>query len=303
MITRSRRTTGTSDVGNTTTTQRAIRTKKSPTSTKKSTAISPTMDDVLSSWVLDALRKTYGYGDIRNKILEHFIKNNKIVAYGKTFGVENTESQLKKYLAEITETKTNANYLLFTASNKPYLGETHYQTFVLDFITKQLWVIDPASVMGRSGIYASFVATETIIPFFKSLKWKTSFVQLTNPCQTTMDDIFCQTWSLYLQIQLTKQLIDNVKNVSVIVVPKSLRSRYRNLNKFYKDTIGISGICKELKETYKETIKTSPYLILGKKTKKEQKDVIQYFLSIDPCVKVKKMNELDLMTEAQRLEK
>lgn len=261
--------------------------------------IKPALDDVMSSWLLDALRKVFGYQDIRNLILQTMVKNDR-VSYGKTFGVENTEKQLQLYLKKITtKPPEKVDYLLFTASNQAYQGETHYQTFIVDYIKKDLWVIDPASVMGKEGIYAAYAATDTVIPFFKKLGWNTFFVKLTNACQKTDDDIFCQTWSLWLQIHFIKILLLK-KKTKTIIIPSSLLIRYMELLKFYKECIAIPEVCKEFTLTYQDTIKTSPALVEGQKTKRAKDTIIKNYLSFDPCKEVMRMNELDLMTEDQR---
>ena len=178
------------------------------------------------------------------------------------------------------------------------MGETHYQTFVVDYDKKQLWAIDPASKMGKEGIYSAYVATDVIMPFFKEKGWETSFVKLRNACQTTMDDIFCQTWSLWLQSKFLRLLLEG-NEALVISIPKSLITRYKNLLTFYQESLQIPSVCKELKTTYQETIQTSPELVKGL-DKKAKDEIIQHYLSFDPCKQVKTMNAWDLMTDEQR---
>lgn len=255
-------------------------------------------DDVLSSWILFALRKVFGYEDIRNMILKKLIKDKKEIVFGKTFGAENTETQLKTYLKKIVKSKTKKKYLLFTASNQAFEGETHYQTFVVDYDKKHLWVIDPASKMGKEGIYSAYVATDTIMPFFREKGWEARFVELRNACQTTLDDIFCQTWSLWLQSKFIHLLLEGKKSL-VISIPKPLTTRYKDLLKFYQECLQIPSVCRELKVTYQETIQTSPELVKGL-DKQTRTKLIQHYLSFDPCRQIKDMNEYDLMTEEQR---
>lgn len=256
----------------------------------------PMLDEILSSWVLDSLRKVIGYEDIRNIILQTMVPNKHVI-YGKTFGSENTQKQLNMYLKKITtKTPPSQRYLLFTASNQAYQGETHYQTFVMDYSTKELWVIDPASVMGKEGIYKAYVATDTIIPFFHEKGWKTAFVKLTRACQSTSDDVFCQTWSIWLQIRFINRLLQ--KKSKTLSIPASLRTRYKELLRFYKKCIVIPDVCKELTITYRDTIKTSPILVKGH-TLHKAKEIIRYYLSFDPCQEALTMNEMDLMTIEQ----
>lgn len=273
-------------------------TRTTKTKTIKSKA--PVLDDVLSSWVLDALRRVFGYEDLRNLILRSMDRQDKGVVYGKTFGAEHTEKQLKRYLTKITGDKTppSHKYLLFTASNQADQGETHYQTFIVDYTKKKVWVMDPSSVMGKEGIYAAFVALDTIIPFFQQKGWDTAFVKLSHACQSTEDDVFCQTWSLWLQSRFLRVLREGGKK-QTLSVPASLRTRYKELLRFYKENIAIPEVCKELKDTYRDTIKTSQALVHGA-SPTEAKEIIRHYLSFDPCEEVLRMNELDLMTDKQR---
>lgn len=266
----------------------------------------PKLDDVLSSWVLDALRRVFGYQDIRNMILQENIKNKGVV-YGRTFGAEHSKQQLQTYLKDIIDKKGgDEKYVLFTASNRAYRSETHYQTFVVDYDKKKVWAIDPASKMGEEGIYSSFATTDTIIPFFVKEGWDAGYVKLTNACQSTIDDVFCQTWSLWLQIKFMRALLNKKKKKSgeegVLKVAKPLMDRYKQLLKFYKKSIAIPEVCQELKKTYLETMKNNRVLVAGLDPK-EAKQVRMYYMGIDVCAQVLRMNELDLMTEEQRQSK
>lgn len=257
----------------------------------------PVLEDVLSSWVLDALRRVFGYEDMRNLILR--AKLGKKVAYGKTFGAEHKVRQLKDYLKKVVVADDACRLLLFTASNRALRGETHYQGFVVDYQKKQLWVVDPASVRGGEGIYASYVARDVVMPFFQAHGWETGFVRLSNACQATTDDVFCQTWSLWLMVRVARQLLSK-KKLTTISVPKKLTLRYRALLRFYKEGLKVEGVCEELQATYRDTIRRSRVLVEHLPTKKEKDTVRRYYLAVDPCVEVVRMNEADLMTEDQR---
>lgn len=258
----------------------------------------PNLDDVLSSWVLDALRRVFGYEDIRNLILQAKLGDK--VAYGRTFGAEHKVRQLRDYLKKLLVPGEH-RLLLFTASNRALLGETHYQGFVVDYQKKHLWVVDPASVRGGDGIYASYVARDVIMPFFQAQGWETGFVRLSNACQATTDDVFCQTWSLWLMVRVARQLLSK-KKLTTISVPKKLIIRYRALLRFYKEGLKVDGVCEELQATHRDTIRRSSALVAHLPTKKEKDTVRKYYLAIDPCVEVVRMNEMDLMTEDQRKE-
>lgn len=258
----------------------------------------PNLDDVLSSWVLDALRRVFGYEDMRNLILQ--AKLGKRVAYGKTFGAEHKVRQLRDYLKKLLVPGEH-RLLLFTASNRALRGETHYQGFVVDYQAKHLWVVDPASVRGGEGIYAAYVARDVVMPFFQAQGWATGFVRLSNACQATTDDVFCQTWSLWLMVRVARALLTK-KKLPTVSVPKKLLLRYKALLRFYKECLKVEGVCEELQATYRDTIRRSPALVGHLPTKKEKEEVRKFYLDVDPCAEVARMNELDLMTEDQRKE-
>lgn len=267
---------------------------------KKKMRKEPNLDDVLSSWVLDALRRVFGYEDIRNLILQAKLGGR--VAYGKTFGAEHKEKQLKDYLKKLLVGKKKHRLLLFTASNRALRGETHYQGFVVDYEEKHLWVVDPASVKGKEGIYASFVAREVVVPFFQAQGWETGFVRLSSACQATTDDVFCQTWTLWLLVRVARALLTGKKKLGVIRVPKKLTLRHKALLRFYKECLKVEGVCEELQATYRDTIRRSTVLVRHLSSKKEKEEVRRFYLAVDPCDAVARMNELDLMTEEQRNE-
>lgn len=259
-------------------------------------------DGVLVSWVLDAVRRVLGLEDIRKDILKYFIpvKYHDQITFGLTFGSEAKPKEIEKYLESLV-LSNNKKLILFTASNLALNSETHYQSFVLDPIHKHLFVIDPSSFMGQVGIYEPYVAMTVIVPFLKQFGFTSEFVKLSNPAQSTDDDIFCQTWSLFLQIQFMKSYLhSNDHKVIILDISKSLRIRYKYLIAFYKSCLkNISNFCRDLNEIYIHEISKSKYLVVGIKSADERKLLRNYYKSFDPCMQLKKMNEIDLMSDDQ----
>lgn len=253
------------------------------------------VDPVVASWVLDALRRVIGLEDVRNEILKKELKQSTKICYGKTFGSETKKKELMAYLESIVVGKTDCDFLVMTATNFALAGETHYQVFILDYVHRHLWVIDPSSVKKTEGIYTPYISTLTIMPFFEDHGWTTEFVSLTHPCQTTYEDVFCQSWSLLLGIEFLKKL--KKKDTTELKVFPSLTRRYSKLLKFYQQYLPL--YCEDLKEIYQQTIKTSRDLVKGIKDKKEKQKVIQYYLQFDPCEQLEAMKASDLMTEEQ----
>lgn len=254
-------------------------------------------DDVLTSWVLDAIRKVFGLDDIRRKVLKHFISDrfHHYIDFGKTFGSESKLHQLEDYLDVIIRGKKRL--VLFTASNLAKDGETHYQAFIMDRQEKRLWIVDPASSLGQIGIYHPYIALNVIVPYFNSRGYSSQFVKLSNPAQTSTDDIFCQTWSLLFQIQFVMNYFKTDFSADIIIqVPSSIKERYKYLITFYKKSVqSIEIVCQDLKDIYNFEISRSRYLVAGIKDANERKALREHYKAYDPCETLLKMNELDLM--------
>jgi hypothetical protein len=210
-------------------------------------------------WLLHALKNTLGYRDVRKLIIEHYypsIQNpeyiNTFDAFIKKYKKEQSDYDIKyndkiiilhKYLEDIIKLD---EYVVFTATNieefrakgKGRDNETHYQTFIVDNKRRQLYAIDPALKSNSElGIYTPQIAINEVMPFFENKGYNTQFVRLKNPAQTVEDDVFCQSWSLYILLQVLHKSKNNDFNKISVDIPKSQLDRYTVLLNFYKDIV------------------------------------------------------------------
>jgi phosphoribosylaminoimidazole-succinocarboxamide synthase len=188
---------------------------------------------------------------VRNTILAEALPSDIIL--GPTFTGEYSLIDVKAYTKSLF---TSPKIHLFTVSNRPDLetGETHFQTFV--YTNKTLYVGDPAykrvSTNGKienKGIYEAKIGNYLMELATKN-DVKTEWIRLTSPCQTSFDDVFCQTWSLLIQLEFVK----NGFNMP-IEIPCAKDKRYDILLDSYKELLKLPLIQKRLKEEYVYSIK------------------------------------------------
>jgi len=209
------------------------------------------MDHVVVSWVLYSLRELLGYENTRNKILQAKLKEIPNIVLGKTFSLEYNVNDLKNYLKNVLLQKNKR--VLFTAANLPDLstGETHYQTYVVDTQSKTVIMIDPSRRPSGKGIYPPIVSREVIKPFFELSGYTVNWIDVSSACQIQKQDVFCQTWSLYLQVQ-------SVLNPGVkINVPKTQEKKYDLLLQFYQSLLKYQGFCDDLQKEFIDSVKTA----------------------------------------------
>jgi len=229
------------------------------TSTKKQKQIEIPRSTI-ASWVLYSIRRTIGEEDVRNAILKKLVPANPKRIYGKTFVVfidENKplESQqtayykrILKYLDTITGPKYKDMQVCITIANFPAkveldtdtesdanndtpLYETHYITLIInnDVSSRNVIYMDPARTpSGDIGIYESLVIPDVLHKYFETKKYVEQYKQVTAAAQTTYDDVFCQSWSLYL-------MKETLLGKDTIEIPSSKKARYELLLSFWKE--------------------------------------------------------------------
>lgn len=227
------------------------------------------------SWVLHAIKNVLGYEDIRKLVIEHYYPTIKNPEYIKTFEAQieeytdrdDYEDKLDDKLDDILDYCEDImkldDYVVFTATNIEEFRdngdrdtETHYQTFVVDNKNHQMFTIDPAlKSNGKNGIYTPQIAMEEIMPFFEDNGYKTQFIRSKNPAQTDDSDetadVFCQSWSLYILLQVLQKSKNNSFKGIVVDIPKSQLDRYTILLNFYKDIVtNIPNVNQTLNEEY-----------------------------------------------------
>jgi hypothetical protein len=243
-------------------------TSKSVTKTKAKTIKSKTKAKTIKSklpspetigWILDSIKRVLGYEDIRRGIIKVFYPKIANSKYIKTFDAfidyENGKTEEDKideildYCDNIIDLKGR---VIFTATNiqeDVFDNETHYQMYIVDNENKIVYAIDPARDSKKKsgiGIYHPTISLDTIKPFFMNEGYKFQFIELSNPAQISMDDVFCQSWLLYILFEVLRNGYDMVN------IPDTQIEKYEMLLNFYKDLLQLPNKIGEDKLTFSE---------------------------------------------------
>jgi hypothetical protein len=218
------------------------------------------------------------HGNIEN--LEKIGYNrNHIKAHVKTFDAfiepgKTRELKVKKIENFLKKIVNMDGTIVFTASNIQRDEddmETHYQTFIVDNAEKKVYMIDPANdrtvdkndkkykrsskiLVSGQGVYYAEVAHHVIKPFFEeNTDYSVELVQLSHPAQISEDDVFCQSWSLFILNTLITN--DEYRKSHVFDIPEEQINKYGMILKFYKRIfIDIPALGPVLKEEYIDII-------------------------------------------------
>jgi len=253
--------------------------------------------NIAISWVLHSMKEVLGMEEIRNIIIRHFIPKLKYIDKIRTFDAfqqydkppfDNKKKEIIEYCKKIIKWK---NLGIFTATNIQINAddhETHYQCFIVDNKQQRVYAIDPAmdhTTETGYGIYDPTVSYEVIKPFFEKKGYTFKYIQLTNPAQINEEDVFCQSWSLYILINVLLQDTDTID------IPKQQIDKYVILLDFYKEILDLQDVSTELDYVYKHNINTNTDFI-EKNAKKEMKKhglTITDLLNIEPSKLIKSM--------------
>jgi hypothetical protein len=237
----------------------------------KSTVSRPMVSrPTVSSWVLHAMKIILGDESIRQQILLHYHpklhhgnitklraignKQNHIKTFNAFIEPEKTrDDKFEKIRAFLRAVVTLKGTVVFTAANVQLDeddAETHYQTFIVDNDAQKVYMIDPANdrsvdkndkkykksktiLVSGQGIYYAQVAHEIIKPFFEeNTDYTVELVQLLYPAQIIENDVFCQSWSLYILDKLLES--DDYKTTEVVDIPNAQINKYDTILGFYK---------------------------------------------------------------------
>lgn len=216
--------------------------------------------DTLNSWIAYSLRETMEEEQVRNAILKKNIKSKNVVFYKTLYGNKDTFADDVRKL--IKGMKKKNTYYLFTISNPydPDTGETHFQSFIYYYDTndtsdhpegsRDIYGIDPSD-----GYYSDWAIrmVNTIIKQEYDNAYMMD-VKFTQACQRDDSDVFCQSWSLYLQILGMQELLSGNVNID-FVIPEDTNEKYKILLDFYKNNMGI--ICRYLKANFNQLVDTN----------------------------------------------
>lgn len=253
------------------------------------------------SWTLHALKIVLGDESIREEIITHYnpdlhkgnitklkrIGNSNHKSHVMTFNAfiepgktrEDKIEKIRNYLEKIVEM---SGTVVFTATNVQQDEndfETHFQSFIIDNDAKTVLMIDPAynnKKKSGKGIYHAEIAREIVQPFFKTHKDKyaVEFLKLTNPAQIAHDDVFCQSWSLFMLISLLEN--DAYKSATDFEIPVSQTDKYGMILGFYKRIFNdIPSLCGYLNVEYQgevlddNLLESNAHTVLTSMTKKD----------------------------------
>lgn len=207
-------------------------------------------EEILDSWILHSLRDTIEDQSIRNKILKKELSSNSDIVYGETLNAFDDRAEYIKEITKIARKAKNLTkqYYLFTVSNlyDPSSYETHFQTFIYEKTSNTLYTIEPSK-----GLYRDY-AVECVVDIFNKefSKINIKTVETSNACQKDGNDVFCQTWSLYLQIlKMEKLLKGDTSKISISSVDKT---KFSKLLEFYKENIHL--ICDKLNVNFNSLV-------------------------------------------------
>ena len=221
------------------------------------------------SWLLHSIKILLGDESIRRYIiikkfpkLKHKLKKdirtfNPFVRKGKTR--QDKFKEIENYLEYIIKLKKDI--VVFTATNiqqNDEDNETHFQTFIVDNNNKKAYVIDPAYNKNEDefiGIYYAEVTHEVIKPFLESKGYKLQFIPLSRPAQSTTNDVFCQTWSLLILLDLLKTKKYEDPHMEYKIPTTELKC-YEMILDFYKDIFidSMPELLENLQEEYNGSI-------------------------------------------------
>ena len=217
------------------------------------------------SWVLHSLKIVLGDEGIRRYVILHYhpkLKNkfkkqirtfDAFIKRGKT--QQDKKHEIEKYLSSIITLK---DIVVFTATNIQrdiFDNETHFQSYIVDNDNKIAYIIDPAFNKNGTGIYHPEISIEIIRPFFEKHLYKVEFVKLSSPAQVNEGDVFCQTWSLLILLELLEDKKYNNDNKEFII-PKKQADKYEMILQFYKKIFNeLPDLRDNLKIEYEGEIK------------------------------------------------
>lgn len=236
-------------------------------------------DDGFVWWVLYALRETLSRPEIRKIILEsHFLPEQAVI--GPTFDETYSVESIEDYLQAVDDSPEFIH--LWTATNKSDGRlQSHFQTFIVkDHV---LYVFDPAHTETHPydpgnptygwGIWSPYIADQLIIPFFHSRGYQVWYYSYTSGACQRQDDVFCQSWSLLMQLDFIRDLDRQAL---------TLHDLYRELINFFVQVLQIPEVYDQFISDYRLIISTNPRVVKYSQNQKKQEEIRRTFIQIDP---------------------
>jgi hypothetical protein len=239
--------------------------------------------EVVVSWVLFAMTETLHKDNVRRLLLQQALQNvDRNIVYGPVFDVVEDNvagphvENVVEYVLVQALIQPQGTLVLFTASDLPSeSGETHFQAFILDTTNEILWVLDPARAPKGRMIYTSNI--EVYLENNLPQGYHKRNLPTSAACQTNERDVFCQSWSLWLQIQAVLRFGQRV------VVPTDQRERYALLLSFFQQALMYPQVCNALKTEYLHVLEEYRESVLEGVSRREQPRYIASMKAVDPC--------------------
>jgi len=224
--------------------------------------------DLSISWLLHSIKILLGDESIRRYIIIKKFPTLKrqLVKDIRTFNPflqgktrEYKLKEIEKYLNYVIKFKKDI--FVFSAANvQQDLDdiETHYQSFIVDNLNKKAYAIDPAfnkNAENFEGIYYPEITFEIIKPFLEKKGYDFQFISLSRPAQSTTNDVFCQSWSLLILLDLLTNNKFRGTNTE-FKIPETTPKKYEMLINFYKDIFinSMPELMVNLQEEYNGSI-------------------------------------------------
>jgi hypothetical protein len=121
---------------------------------------------------------------------------------------------------------------LYESPNERINYMTHYEAIVIDTSTRNIILIDPSR--NTTGAIYDADAIDKFINYYKDQisEYIITWLGFTSPCQIDRYDVYCESWTMYLLIQLLK-VYRSDKHDYIIDIPESLYDKYNVLLKLY----------------------------------------------------------------------
>lgn len=227
--------------------------------------MSKTIEPEFKYWTLETIRSLCEEDDVRNSVLIYMLSTNfpeflNNFYFGETLDILDPSQMpggsLEAYIQHILQIShtTGKNYLFTLDNGADGESQTHFQSFIYLAVEKTFIAIDPAKVnklskiQGRDAIYDGKAVKglrKAIQKNFKHLGINLHELEITNAAQTRNEDVFCQTWSLYLQVNYMLNILHyyktynsiDINNVPLVNIPPGQLNRYRVIDSFYKQIL------------------------------------------------------------------
>ena len=248
-------------------------------------------------WIVFSLRSTLEDPKVRKEVLEKLVGNSKLTFrdLGMITGGKDDMQEIKDVVERIVLGESDV--YVFSLRNIPdeRTSETHFQSVIVKTKPREVIWFDPAmSGRGKVGIYEPYAgeAFEKLMLKQKP-KYRIRRNPVTNACQLYKYDVFCQSWSLYLQYMYVKNNILGSKP-SKVPVDERYINKGKVLLDFYKKICSDVDIFNTLlNEEYKINInkysKKKNY-----KYHKQLKKIKNKILNVDVCDIVDNLEITDL---------